>query len=345
MKLIITADWHFGHPGRLDDLIIAFKTMIKYCLEHDIKVIVIAGDLTHDRESMTHDVSNAIHILFEEARDNHIEIVVLIGNHDMFYRHRWSVNAVKPFAKQVEYISNVSYFELDNQKFWVVPFIEHEQFYMKVIKDVNKIANEDDILITHIGIAAAKMNNCFLVQNWSVVSFEETKFKKVYAGHFHNQQKVGSKSWCPGSPIPFRFDEGLVEHGFIVLDTKKEDHEFIELSELIPEEVRPPDYITINSEDVDSISGSSKNNCIKIILKDGDDKDEIKKKLPDAIKVVFVKPKEEKVDFSEKPDNFSKSNDMFESWISHDNPDHLSKKLLISLEKEVRSESRFASDD
>jgi len=345
MKVVITADWHFGYPGRLGDLANAFRCMIRFCIKHEIKVIILAGDLAHDRESLTHDVSNTISELFDEMNSAGIHMIGIVGNHDMFYRHKWQINAIKPFSKQITYVDTVSNFELDGRRFWVVPFIEHEPFYMKVIKDVNKLANKDDILITHIGIASAKMNACFLIPNWNVVSFENTKFNKVFAGHFHNHQKVGSKSWYTGSPIPFRFDEGLVEHGFIIYDTISDKQVFIDLFKLIPENIRPPDFVTATAKDIDQIIKSSSNDRIKIELDIDDNADEIKEQLAEAgiSNVVFVKPKEENLNHP-KPDGFTRSDNIFKSWLKFDKPEHLSEDLLISLDEEIRSESRYNDD-
>lgn len=345
MKTVITADWHFGYPGKLNDLVNSFRAMTKFCVENNIKVILLLGDLVHSREHLDHDASNAISMLFDELNEQGIHLVALVGNHDMFLRHKWSINAIRPFAKQITYVDAISTFELDNRKFWIIPFIEHEPSYMKAVNDISKLASKDDILLTHIGIASAVMNTCFLVQNWNVVSFEDTVFNRVYSGHFHCHQKVGSKSWYPGSPIPFRFDEGLVEHGFIVYDTDKNEHDFIDINDLHSRETKPPDYITITSDDVDKVVNHADNNLFKIHLNEGDDGEEIKAKLKEAgaSNVVFVKPKEESPDFS-KSDNFKRSGNVFESWINYDNPEHLNKKLLLALDKEIRSVAKLSED-
>lgn len=345
MKTVITADWHFGYPGRLDDLKSSFRAMVSFCEKHDIKIILLLGDLVHSREKLTHDVSNAISILFDELNEKGIHLVALVGNHDMFMRHKWSINAIRPFAKQITYIDGISHFTLGDRKFWVIPFIEHEHSYMRAVTAVSKLADKEDILLTHIGIASAAMNTCFLVQNWSVVSFEETVFSRVYSGHFHLHQKVGTKSWYPGSPIPFRFDEGLVEHGFLVYDTDKNKHVFIDLDKLHTDETRPPDFITIDSEDVDGVVDGAKNNMFKIQLKEGDDREEIASKLKaaGAHNVVFVKPPEESPDFK-KAEDFKRTGNVFESWVKHDDPDHLNTKLLLALEKEIRSTAKSSED-
>ena len=345
MNIILTADWHFGHPGKLKDLIWSFNKMIDYCIINDVKIIAILGDLTHNREHIDHDISNTISDLFDKANKNNISIISFIGNHDMFYRHRWSINAVKPFSKQITYIEQVSYFVIDNTKFWVIPFIEHEPSYMKVLKDVNKLACENDILLTHIGVVSASMNSCFLVQNWNLVSFENTKFKRVYSGHFHCYQKVGSKSWFVGSPIPFRFDEGMVPHGFINYNTENNEHIFIDLLDEKNKDT-PPDYITVASDSINDIINNCSNDNIRVQLQDGDNSKEISKKLKEAgaLKVTFIKPKEES-QIAESISNRKKHKDIFKSWINFDNPKDLNYKLLIELNNQIKSDTKMEEID
>ncbi len=342
-KAIITADWHFGHPERLNDLVWAFNKLLDYCVSKDIKKIFMLGDLTHNREYITHDVSNAVTELMQRMCDLNIEMVLFPGNHDMFNRFNWEITSLKLFRKYISLIENVSNFEFAGRKFWCVPFIESEQIYMKVIDTINNKISKDDVLLTHIGISSATYNMCFLVQNWSVVDFEKTNFSRIYAGHFHCHQKVGEKSWYPGSPLAFRFDEGVVNHGFIVYDAKENNHEFVEFNDL-SESGSPPDFIT--SDDIDSIIDNVKGNNIKIMLKDGQDESEIKKKLIDAgaLKVIVVKPKDESIKI-DKSVMMKGGKDIFESWINYDNPEGLSKEVLLILEKDIRSQTKAEEED
>lgn len=345
MKFIITADWHFGFPSKLNDLKWSFMKMIEYCENHSIQLILMLGDLTHDREYLTHDVSNCLSECLDYMNNKGIQMICLVGNHDMYMRHKWSINAIKPFSKQLTLVDDISYFETQERKFWMVPFIEHEPSYMKVIKKISEISSEDDVLLTHIGLTSATLNVCFLVQNWNAISFEESKFSRVYAGHFHAMQQVGSKSWVPGGPIPFNFDEGLIEHGFFVYDSVKNNHDFIPIFDLSEDDdERPCDYITAMSEDIQTVINNCRSNNVKIILKESDDKDEIIKRLKSAgaNKITFVKPKEKSPEFLKT--NKLKSNSIFESWVKHDNPEHLNHNLLISLEKEIRSQTRIEED-
>jgi DNA repair exonuclease SbcCD nuclease subunit len=344
-KIIITADWHFGHPERLDDLKWAFNKMLDYCIREKIEKIFMLGDLTHHREYLTHDVSNAITELFQRMCDNNVEMVLFPGNHDMFNRFNWEITALKPFGKFINLIENVSNFEYGGRKFWCIPFVESEQTFMKIIDIVNDKASEDDILLTHVGITNATYNMCFLIQNWSIVNFDKTKFSRIYAGHFHCHQKVGEKSWVPGSPIPFRFDEGLVTHGFFVYDPKINDHQFVEFNDLPNDDSSsPPDFIT--SDDVDSIIKNVKGNNVKILLKEGQDESEIKKILKDAgaLKIIIVKPKD-KIIKIDKNSIMKEGKDIFESWIDYDKPEGLDKNVLLLLEKDIRSQTKIEEED
>lgn len=343
-KVLITADWHFGHPERLDDLKWAFLKVIDYCSDNNISKIFMLGDLTHNREYLTHDVSNVIIELFNEMNSRNIEMILFPGNHDMFNRFNWDITSLKPFSNVINIINDVSNFVYGGRKFWCVPFIESEKVYMKVIDTISKMASSNDVLLTHIGISEATYNVCFLIQNWSIVNFDSTVFSRVYAGHFHCHQQVG-KAWYPGSPIAFRFDEGLVDHGFIVYDIENNDHSFININDIVSEsDSTPPDFIT--SDDVDLIINNVKGNNVKILLKDGQDEAEIKKRLRDAgaLKIVTVKPKEKVLKFN-KGEMLKGGKDIFESWINYDNPDGLDKQILLSLEKDIRSQTRLEVED
>ena len=61
MKIIITADIHNGVPKRLDDCIWSMRTIRNYAYENDIGVILILGDLFHDRYSLDIDILTQVY--------------------------------------------------------------------------------------------------------------------------------------------------------------------------------------------------------------------------------------------------------------------------------------------
>jgi DNA repair exonuclease SbcCD nuclease subunit len=262
----ITADIHFGVPGRTDDILWACRVMREYCAEHEIDVMFVLGDLYHNRQAIEIDVNSQVARFFEETKEKYGQNwIVFPGNHDMFLRHSWGVNSLTPLKKHLTVIEDVKLLDIDNQQFWILPFITYEKAYMRVVRAImehEKYRPNEDILLTHIGVRSATLNTCFLLKDWSSVTFEYSTFKRVYTGHFHSKQQVGENVWYPGSPIPFKFDEGDVPHGFYVYDIEASNHKFVNIwkagSRYFPDVPQPPQFTTISDESVKSadVSGA-----------------------------------------------------------------------------------------
>ena len=219
-KIAITADIHFGVPGRLADTIWGCKVLREYCRAAEIDTVVVLGDLFHDRRALDIETLSHVALFFEETSESPYDQrwIVFPGNHDMFLRHSWQINSLQILRRHLTVIEDLKILQLDDVRFWVLPFITHEKSYKRVLSRIYKQARPEDYLLTHIGVCNAVMNTCFLLQNWSVITFQDAPFKGVYAGHFHNKQQIGDNVWYPGSLIPFKFDEGDVAHGFYCLE-------------------------------------------------------------------------------------------------------------------------------
>lgn len=286
--IAITADIHFGVPGRLSDILYACRTMREYCKNANIDTILILGDLFHDRRYLEIDVLSAAYKFFQEAKDDYGQRwIVFPGNHDMFLRHSWKINSLTSFNNVMTIIEDVCKLEIERQTFWVLPFITFEKSYMTVLNKINEMADEHDMLLTHIGVHGATMNTCFTLKDWGLVNFNDTKFRRIYTGHFHSRQSLNDRVYYPGSPIPFKFDEGDVPHGFYHLNLDNKEHKFINIwkagSKFFPKETPPPQYCNILDTQLDDISESDiKNNKIRIALSSDvsqEKKDELKAKL------------------------------------------------------------------
>lgn len=272
MKIGITADLHYGVPGKLKDILWACRVIREYCRIAKIDVVVILGDLFHDRRSLEIDILCAVTEFFEETSTVfNQQWIVFPGNHDMFLRHSWATNSLVPLNRHLTVIQDVKLLTIDDKRFWVLPFIQQEKAYMRVLRKIETHYQEGDILLTHIGVRGATLNTCFLLKDWSAVTFEYSKFKKIYTGHFHSKQDLNKQVYYPGSPIPFKFDEGDISHGFYVHDLDDSTHKFVNIwkagQQFFPNEPFPPQYMTILDENVymkteEEISG----NMIRIAI-------------------------------------------------------------------------------
>ncbi len=347
-KVLLTADVHFGLPKKLDDILWSLKTIREYAVKNDIEIVIICGDVFHDRVNYNIEVLNAAYAFFDETKKMGQQWIAFPGNHDMPLRNSWDVNTLKPLDQVLTVIDDIKLIKIDDQRFWVIPFVYYESVYMKILKTVEKRYEDGDVLLTHIGINNATLNECFLIKHWSIVDFTDSKFDYVFTGHFHCHQSVGERKnvWYPGSPIPFRYAEGMVPHGFIEFDIPTKEVKFVDIFDLeLIDGPRPPDYITITDDMLNEIQCIEGDN-IRVQLNNDYSKDEllrIKKTLEDAgaNHVKLNKMKEEKIDLNDGAKNnlsLHSPGDLFNQWIEHDNPKNLNIPLLKKLNQEIIKE-------
>lgn len=347
-KVVFTADIHFGVPGRLRDITFACRVMREYCKVAGIDTVVVLGDMFHDRRALEIDVLVEASKFLEEAVDDYgQQWITFPGNHDMFLRHSWDVNSLIPLRKHLTVIDDVKILKLDDQRFWILPFVQFEKAYMRVVRKIEEKFEEGDKLLTHVGIRGATLNTCFLLKDWSIVSFENTPFERVYTGHFHSKQQIGENVWYPGSPIPFKFDEGDVPHGFYVYDTVENTHKFVNIwkaaAKLFPDEVPPPQFCTILDSQIPDLEESDvKNNMVRIALNrdySHDEKRVFKDKLRGmgarAVRWLNLAQKTE-VKAEDSPSH-TESRDLFQAWISEDKKGvkDLDASILTEIHNEV----------
>lgn len=343
MKVIITADIHCGYPRKVDDCIWALNKIDEYAEENGIDTAIIAGDLFHNKESINTEVLVKTYNFFNTSK---LDWIAFPGNHDMFLKNSWSINSLRPMNRVMQVMEDVSLIKIYNHRFWVIPFINYEKVYMNVLSKVEEQYQEGDVLLTHVGTSGSILNECFLIKHWSVISFANSKFDRVFCGHFHCQQQVGENVWYPGSPIPFRFEEGFVEHGFITYDLESREVEFHNLFQINKHNDKiPPDYITITADEVDSFD-LHENNYIRILPDreyTDNEKSQIRKKFIDngARGVKFLKIKEQEINIQEHTKSMSDISDVFRSWVDHDDKvKGYNKQLLLKLNDQITSESK-----
>lgn len=346
VKIAITADVHFGVPGRLNDILWSVRVIREYCANAGIDTVLVLGDLFHDRRAIALDTLSYTANFFEDTINKYNQQwVVFPGNHDMFLRNSWEVNSLASVRRCLTVIEDIKLLTIDDHRFWILPFITYEKSFMKVLRAIEKQYKDGDTLLTHVGIKGAELNTCFMLKDWSIISFDNSKFRRVYTGHFHSRQQVGSNVWYPGSPIPFKFDEGGVPHGFYVYDTSEQDHKFINIwkagAKFLPGENLPPQFYTIMDDDLATIGEDiASGNIVRIALKKdytADELNSIKQKLlglgAKSVRWMDITKKiEQREVIDTKP-----SKNLFMSWVDSDNTGtkNLDRTILLKLNDEI----------
>jgi len=346
-KIALCADLHFGVQDRTDDILYGCNVVKKYCELNNISTVIILGDTFHNRESIAIDVANKAIRFFESCKESEQTWIALLGNHDMFLRHSWDINSLDPFKGSLKIINKVRILSINDRRFHILPFITFENSYMSVLAELSRHYEKGDVLLTHIGVADSILNSCFLLKDWGKVSFRHTPYEFVFTGHFHIHQKVGDKVIYPGSIIPFKFDEGDSDHGFLTFDLETSEvkfHDIVKLGrEYFSDLVCPPKYMTVLSDLIDELTVDDVGgNLIRVALSSElteDEKRVIKDKLLSlGTKSVrwmeLFKQSENKI---MTPDEFLRKKDLFKSWIDHDykNNKGLDFDLLNNLHNEI----------
>lgn len=270
-KVLFVADFHFGIHGKTDDILLAAKSVRNYAADNNIKHVFILGDLFHDRETLDIEVNCVVYKFLKSCKEEFNQIwYVFPGNHDMYYKYNWKVTSLIPLSEVCQVINDISMISVYDQKFYIVPFIAVDKAYMNVIDELDDVTRQGDIILTHIGCIGASYNLCFLFQDQKAINFDNRNPGKVFTGHFHCHHKAGLKTTYTGSPIPFSFDEGVVDHGFIEYDCHKRTEKFINLrplmSKYFPNNTLPANMYTIGVEDIKNIKDDDvSGNCFRIV--------------------------------------------------------------------------------
>lgn len=346
MKILICADLHNGVPGKSEDVIWSMDIIINYAIEHSITDILVLGDLFHDRVNLNIEILKEVFDKLTKAKENGQTWHIFPGNHDMFLRNSWKITSLRSLATLHNIYEKITILKFADRRHIIVPFIQDESKYMDTINKIDKKTADTDILLTHIGVNNATLNECFLLKNWNTVILDHTKFAKIFAGHFHCHQTIGKLTYA-GSPIPFRFDEGMVSHGFLVYDPETANHEFINIRDigLKYSDYLAPDYLTISEEDITDgdVGNLFKNNNVRIILneeKTAKESAELKEavRIAGANKVSLMMPKKKLDTFGESISGSFNADALFEQFIEFDKPE-LDKDKLRKLHEEIKTEA------
>ena len=97
-EILIIGDTHFGVKN--DSQIMLnhqdefFKGMFEYCKTNKVSTIIQTGDVFDRRKfSNNRTVYECKRIFLDRAKELNINVIMLVGNHDIFYRNTISINS------------------------------------------------------------------------------------------------------------------------------------------------------------------------------------------------------------------------------------------------------------
>lgn len=223
-EICVIADLHIGchqassiwHKVSLD-----FAEWLKGQLnKQGIRDIVIAGDIFHNRNEVSVQTLHTVTSFFNILRD--FNIVILVGNHDAYYKDRIDVNSVNILSgyRNIHVISETTMIKAFDKSISFVPWSAK----------VSEIP-ETDLMFGHFEIMSFKMNKSKICSHGVSSSDLLSKSRLIMSGHFHYRDERRYQNGTIiylGSPYQLDFGDCNTSKGIHILDLKNLKYDFIE---------------------------------------------------------------------------------------------------------------------
>jgi len=219
-KMILTGDLHSQEGIYLNICLEYLDYLDDYAKQHEIKTIVILGDLLNKADKVKSDVFIPIFNRFERFKDDGYEIIVILGNHDVFSLLS-NRSLLETFRRFCTVISEPEEIIVDGKIINLVPYTKDQA----EIPTVNA-----DYMFTHLSISDFDLGNGMIANSEKVQAFKIdlfSNYEKVFTGHFHKRQEIKNIQYV-GSPYQLSFGEtGDMNKGFVVFEPATGNEEFV----------------------------------------------------------------------------------------------------------------------
>lgn len=328
-KFVLFSDLHLGkqnHNQFWSDLALKFfDEMIDFCIKEDVKDVICLGDFFDSRKNLNVLTINLAELICKKYFEkNEINLYIIRGNHDTFYKNLPEPNSLS-FLNLFNYVHVIEKEIFLLNDFYLVPWGN----------DLSSIP-DNSYIMGHFEINGFITNDSGYIQKDSKLNVSDFKrFRKVLSGHFHTPSIQNNIQYI-GSAFAMDFNDANSERGFYLLEN--ETLNFIEFT-------LSPKFIKLSSED-DPKKFPIENNFIKLIfVKDyGNLKNQsIIQNISDLNphSLVFDYKIVEDDDIVIEEENFTMNNnsDILKEYIDKvEIGEHLNKKMLKSMIKKIEEE-------
>ncbi len=230
-KLCLVTDTHFGARSDSIPFDNFFRRFYKEVFfpeidKKGIQHIIHLGDCFDRRKYINFNtLSSCRNYFFDEIKKRNIELHMIVGNHDTFFKNTNDVNSPRLLLKDYEFnvIDTPTKLELgDGSKILMMPWICTDNYNqsMEAIKTTNA-----QVMFGHLEIAGFQMykgheND----EGFDPKIFE--KFDTVCSGHFHHRSSNGNINYL-GNPYELTWADFEDPRGFHIFDTDTRELDFI----------------------------------------------------------------------------------------------------------------------
>lgn len=188
VKILFCGDVH-ATPEELDDCWALVRLIGDIAIKNGKPVVCFLGDSFHTHAIIHMEVMGFWKKAFEYLRNTGLEVMALVGNHDISGESSSKVHAMMPYSEQITVIRD-SLFK------YGIQFVGYQQDQEKFLQ----LARENPqagTLVCHQTFKGSQYDNNFYAPDG--IDPNLILQKEVISGHIHKPQQFG-KIWYVGSP-------------------------------------------------------------------------------------------------------------------------------------------------
>ena len=222
MKFLFIGDPHIKNDNG-DDVDILLLEIHRIFNDNVFDKIIIGGDIMHYHEKVFTPSLNKS-LSFIKSLSELAYTYVIVGNHDyennsQFLTQNHWLNALKEW-KNVKIVDDV----VVEKDFIIVPYV----FPGRFIEAIETKISNDDWIKKKVIFAHQEFKGC----NMGAIVSEDgdewlDEFPQIISGHIHDNQKVGSNIYYPGTPLQHSFGDSdirivcgvqILDEGVVISD-------------------------------------------------------------------------------------------------------------------------------
>ena len=229
MKVAIITDTHYGarkNSKLFHDYFLKFYNHIFFPTleEYGINKVIHLGDAFDSRKGIDFSaLSWAKNNIFDRLREMAIDVHLIAGNHDCYYKNTNQVNAVDLLLREYDNVtvySEPTEVILGKLPVLFIPWINQEN-ENKTFKLIEKTTCS--CAMGHLELQGFRVNKQ-LVMEHGLEGKLFGKFSKVYSGHYHTRSDNGTVFYL-GNPYEMFWNDVGDTRGFHIFDTETLIHE------------------------------------------------------------------------------------------------------------------------
>lgn len=191
-------------------------------LSREIKTIVQVGDLFDNRTKVSQrSLAFSKRVFFDVLQENDIRLIVLTGNHDIFYKDSLKIVTTEQVLGEysnIELVKKPTMLGIYGKKYSFVPWIckENEAAISRFIEN-----DSASIAFGHLELAGGKLNKYATMEHGSDIGMFK-RYNKVYSGHFHSKSTFNNVEFV-GIPYELTRIDANEQKSFLIIEQGKED--------------------------------------------------------------------------------------------------------------------------